>query len=96
MRNPIPHGPEDRLCPYWRKRMSEVCHKCPQWIHVRGQNPNTGQPVDEWNCAAALLPLLLIETAQQTRQAGAATESFRNEMVRLATRRAEPVVMIEG
>lgn len=91
----IPHGPADCWCPYWRKRMSDVCHTCPQWIHLRGRNPNTGADVDEWNCAQALLPLLLVETAQQTRQAGAATESFRNEMVRLAQRPRAPT-MIEG
>jgi len=29
-----------------------------------------------------LLPMLVIENAQQTRQAGASIDSFRNEMVR--------------
>jgi hypothetical protein len=36
---------------------------------------------DRWGCAVGWLPMLLIEGAQQTRQAGAAIESFRNEMV---------------
>ena len=38
--------------------------------------------VDEWVCSLASLPMLLIENAQQTRQAGAATESMRNEIVK--------------
>jgi hypothetical protein len=46
-----------------------------------GKNPNTGQEVSEWNCAVSWLPMLLIEGSQQTRQAGSAIESFRNEMV---------------
>ena len=33
-------------------------------------------------CAVAWNPILQIETAQQSRQAGAAIESFRNEMVK--------------
>ena len=43
--------------------------------------PNDGQPTEEWGCAMAWLPVLLIENAQQSRQTGAAVESFRNEMV---------------
>jgi hypothetical protein len=48
-----------------------------------GKNPNTGQEVNEWACAVRWLPMLLIEGSQQTRQTGAAIESFRNEMVKL-------------
>lgn len=42
-------------------------------------NPNTGEPVDEWQCAVNLLPVLLIENSQQQRSTGAAVESLRNE-----------------
>ena len=48
-----------------------------------GKNPQTGQDVHERNCAVTWLPMLLIEGSQQTRQAGSAIESFRNEMVKL-------------
>ena len=48
-----------------------------------GKNPNTGEDVNQFDCAVSWLPMLLIEGAQQTRQSGAAIESFRNEMVRL-------------
>ena len=54
--------------------------ECMFFTQVRGKNPNTGQDVDEWNCAIALMPMLLIEGAQQSRQTGAAVESFRNEV----------------
>jgi hypothetical protein len=56
--------------------------KCAWFTQVRGTNPNTGKEVDEWACAMAWLPVLLIENSQQQRQTGAAVESFRNEMVR--------------
>jgi hypothetical protein len=55
--------------------------KCAWFTQLRGEHPQTRQPVDEWGCAVAWLPVLLIENAQQTREAGAAIESFRNEMV---------------
>ena len=45
-----------------------------------GTNPNTGQLVDEFDCADRWVPLLLVESAQKTNQVGAAVESFRNEM----------------
>lgn len=56
--------------------------KCAWFTQVRGKNPNTGKDVDEWACAIAWMPMLMIENSQQQRQTGAAVESFRNEMVR--------------
>jgi len=49
---------------------------------MKGTNPNDGKEVDEYACAIAWLPMLLVENAMQSRQAGAAIESFRNEMVK--------------
>lgn len=54
---------------------------CGWFTQLRGTNPNTGEAVDSWGCAVTWLPMLLIENAQQSRQTGAAVESFRNEMV---------------
>ena len=56
--------------------------KCAWFTQVRGKNPNTGKDVDEWACAIAWMPMLMIENSQQQRQTGAAVESFRNEMVK--------------
>jgi len=76
----IPHAAKGLICPLHKKDVSKVCHTCPFWTQVRGTNPNTAEPVDNWQCAIAWLPILLIENAQQARQAGAATESLRNLM----------------
>ena len=57
--------------------------ECAWFIKMRGNNPNTGEDVDEWACSMAWLPILLIENSQQQRSTGAAVESFRNEMVRV-------------
>lgn len=51
-------------------------------MQIRGTDPNTGKEVDEWGCAIAWMPMLMIENSQQQRQTGAAVESFRNEMVK--------------
>ena len=55
---------------------------CAWFVKLAGTDPNTGKPVDEFCCAMAWMPMLLIENAQQSRQTGAAVESFRNEMVK--------------
>lgn len=69
-------------CPY--TGFTKTCfdgvtkHNCPKWVHVVGMSPNTGQPVDAYDCTDRWLPALLIENAQQSRQTGAAVESLRN------------------
>ena len=54
---------------------------CGWFMQLRGTDPQTGEEIDNWVCSVAMLPLLLIENSQQSRQTGAAVESFRNEMV---------------
>ena len=60
------------------------CRKfeCGWFIQIRGNHPQTGEEVDEYGCAMALMPMLMIENSRQTNQAGSAIESFRNEMVK--------------
>lgn len=55
--------------------------ECAWFVQLRGINPNTGQEIDEWGCAIAWSPILMVENAQQQRQTAAAIESFRNAMV---------------
>lgn len=61
----------------------EACKRldCGWFTQIRGKNPNTGEDIDHFGCAVAWLPVLLIEGAKQSRDAGAAIESFRNAMV---------------
>ncbi len=55
---------------------------CPKYVSIRGTHPQTGDPVESVGCVDSFLPMLLIENAQQSRQAGAAIESFRNEVIK--------------
>ena len=66
-------------CPLIKKDCIE--NKCAWYQQIRGTNPNTGESVDEWQCAINLLPLLLMENSKQQRSTAAAVESFRNESV---------------
>lgn len=49
---------------------------------LSGKHPQTGLDVQEWGCSIAWMPLLLVENAGQVTKVQAATESFRNEMVK--------------
>ena len=57
-------------------------HKCKFYIQIMGTDKNTGKEVNQFNCAIAFLPMLLIESASAGRSGAAATESFRNQMVK--------------
>lgn len=56
--------------------------ECSWFTKVQGKHPQNEEVVEEWGCAIAWLPVLLIENSQQQRHTGAAVESFRNEMVK--------------
>lgn len=77
-----PHAEPGETCPFNQKDVSKVCHKCPLYVQLRGMDPQTGKEIDQWGCSFAFMPTLLIENAQQSRQTGAAVESFRNEVVK--------------
>lgn len=91
------------FCPLIKKDCKGL--ECVWFTLVRGTNPNTGKEVDEYACAIAWLPVLLIENSQQQRQTGAAVESFRNEMTKsnemntrvlLATTKIDPTMLLDG
>lgn len=69
------------FCPLLKEECIQF--KCVFWTQLRGTHPQTGQEIDEYNCAIAWLPMLLIENAKEVRQGAAATESFRNVMLEL-------------
>lgn len=88
------NGPEDEYCPQWQKLCKKVCPTCKWYDHIRGMNPQTGEEIDRWDCAIALLPLLSIEVASQVRQGAAATESFRNDVVNRVSQRISAIPVV--
>jgi hypothetical protein len=67
------------FCPFIKKECIQM--QCALFTCVRGVDMNTGKELDEWGCAMGWLPMLLINSANESRKTCAATESFRNEMV---------------
>lgn len=57
-------------------------HRCAWFVKLAGQNPTTGEQIDEQGCAMSWMPVLLVENARTNRGTSAAVESFRNEMMR--------------
>jgi len=56
--------------------------ECPKFVRIDFVNPQNGEKVDKYGCVDSFLPLLLLENAQMTRQAGAAINGFRNEVLK--------------
>jgi hypothetical protein len=68
------------FCPLIKKDCIGL--KCAWFTRVQGVDKNTGKEVDEYQCAIAWMPMLLVENSGTQRETGAAVESFRNEMVK--------------
>jgi hypothetical protein len=78
----IPRGEDHLDCPLWQKPMSEVCHKCPLWVQIRGKDPQSLQEIDAWGCSLMWLPKLILEGAQASHQAGASADKVANEVAK--------------
>lgn len=83
---------QGKFCPLIKKDCIGL--QCSWYTLVRGTNPQTGREVDEWACAIAWMPMLMINTAQEVRQGAAATESLRNEMVGAAEASGKAMVAL--
>lgn len=53
---------------------------CNWFIKLRGLDPNTGEEIDDYRCTMAFLPLMMLETASQTRQVGASIDKLRSDV----------------
>lgn len=77
--------PKERMCHLtgFTKSCRELVtsEACCRWSNIVGTNPQTGATVDKWACIDDHVPFLLLEIGKLTLQAGAATESFRNEVM---------------
>ena len=74
-------------CPYTghKKECSKLRDRCPKWVFFRGTDPNTGQEVNNYDCADRWQVRMMMEIAQETRMGAAETNKFRNIMFRLAS-----------
>ena len=77
-------APIELTCPLGHKcedaRDGKI-YRCAWLVTLQGQNPMTGEQMDEQGCAMSWMPVLLVENSRVSRGTSAAIESFRNEMV---------------
>jgi len=50
------------------------------YVRMNGQDPNSGEQVNQGACAIAWMPTIHLEGNQMMREQGAATESLRNRI----------------
>ncbi len=80
--------PVKEFCPLGHKCESisenkvgeHILKRCKWYQHIKGQNPQTGELVDEWDCSLVWMNILSIEATQKLHSSVAAIESFRNEV----------------
>jgi hypothetical protein len=71
-----------RTCPLGhtcRKTVGDKIEECMWYVKLVGNDPQTGEPVDQHNCAMAWQPILAVEANGQTRGVAVAVQSLRNE-----------------
>ncbi len=74
-------GKSDRKkCPLLNKPC--IGSECMWATRLQGNDPQTGNPIDEESCAVTWLPMLLTQSIQASHQVGAAVESARNQAVK--------------
>lgn len=66
---------------------------CRFWVSVMGTDPQTGETVNNGDCAMAWMPVLMIENSKVNRETGAAIESMRNESVTTGQQITSALVM---
>lgn len=72
------------ICPLGAKceeiKNNEI-QRCAWSVELVGNNPSTGEAINDRACAIAWTPILLVENSRQQLRTSAAIESFRNEVV---------------
>ena len=65
-----------KKCPLMKKNC--IGNECAWSVTVRGNNPQTGEDINSTDCAAALLPMLMIENTQIANATTRAVEQMRD------------------
>lgn len=62
-----PRAPKGMKCPYFKRDVSKVCHRCGHFVRIYGVNPNArvagdvGEIIDRWGCAQTWQVMLEIQ-----------------------------------
>ena len=73
------------LCPLFKGPCRQL--DCAWFMEIEGKHPQTGEQIKEWSCAVVWQVMVGLKISQDvtngTSGVQAATESFRNEVVRM-------------
>lgn len=93
-----PASTSDLLCPFFRKPMRKVCHRCAYWEPLPVQQFEMGKPVGsgfvEWGCSIKNQTLTLRSILASLDGVQKATESFRNTAWTDSQRNLEALITI--
>ena len=56
-------------------------HRCAWYTKVIGKDPQSDKDIENWACAMAWMPMLMVEMSQTNRGQTSTLESFRNETI---------------
>jgi len=76
------------ICPLLERTCIE--HSCKWYKQLAGVDPNTGHPVDHFDCSIGWGPVLLIEMAQKINQMGAEISKLRSEVSKTVIKVEDP------
>lgn len=68
-----------------------VKHRCPKWVRISGNDPQTGEPAERYDCADAWLPFLLVENSKMQHETKATIQALRNDVAATNGHTAPPV-----
>jgi hypothetical protein len=60
---------------------SEACQD--RWVHVTGDNAQTGEPIDKWGCVDDQAVMLQLDQTRRVHGVWHAIDKMRNEVVKL-------------
>jgi hypothetical protein len=65
-----------------RKTVDDHIEECMWYTKMVGADPQTGEAIDEYNCAISWQPILMVENSGQMRGVAVSVQSLRNETIK--------------
>lgn len=72
-------------CPFGHtceKVVGDTIETCHLYISISGENPQTGEQMDQKGCSLAWAPIIMLEGNKEMRGAAASVQSLRNELTK--------------
>ena len=61
--------------------VSKACQD--RWVHITGENPQTGEPIDKWGCVDDQAVTLHLDQTRRLHMLAATLQDTRNDIVKL-------------